>query len=99
MGDAMFVLQKTCSACPEQYNVFCNGEMVAYLRLRHGHFTVTCPDASGTDIYSACPSGDGAFDSNEREYFLSKACEAIKHYLENGPDGSRAYTPGLYVIE
>jgi len=29
-------LNKTCGACPEQYDVFLEGENVGYMRLRHG---------------------------------------------------------------
>lgn len=33
-------LRQTCAACPEQYDAYLNGELVGYLRLRHGHFRV-----------------------------------------------------------
>jgi hypothetical protein len=37
IGGLDFVL--TCSACPEQMDVYRLGQQVGYLRLRHGHFT------------------------------------------------------------
>lgn len=37
-----FVL--TCSACPEQYDVFKGDEQIAYVRYRHGSLTVETPD-------------------------------------------------------
>ena len=68
-------LQLTCSACPEQYDVFWKGTNVGYLRLRHGRFYADCP--FGNEVYSANPEGDGAFEPDERDYFLRKASEAI----------------------
>jgi len=64
-------------ACPEQYDVFKDGEQVAYLRLRGGDFTVDYPNVSGEEILSAYPNGDGAFDANERLIYLTKALRQI----------------------
>lgn len=73
----------TCSACPEQYDVFKDGVQVAYLRLRHGRFTVSAPDWSGENIYIANPDGDGCFTPNERDTYINNALEAIKlHYAK-----------------
>jgi hypothetical protein len=77
----MFELQKTCDACPEQYNVLYNGQQVGRLRLRHGNFTVECPDSGGELVYSASPNGDGLFDYKERDYYLSHALAAIEQWL------------------
>lgn len=71
---ADIVLDKTCGACPEQYNALLDGQIVGYLRLRHGHFTVDC---RGEEVYSACPKGDGIFDHDERDAYLRKAVKAI----------------------
>lgn len=71
-------LVKTCSACPEQYDAFYDGNQVGYLRLRHGYFRVDYGFCGGETIYdSSDVIGDGCFDDDEREYFLSKAIEAI----------------------
>lgn len=70
-------LVKTCSACPEQYDVFTpEGEEIGYLRLRHGGFRVDYLPTDET-VYYAEPKGDGCFESDERDYYLSKACEAL----------------------
>ncbi|MBA5844871.1 hypothetical protein, partial [Escherichia coli] len=53
--------------CPEQYEVYLNGQQVAYLRLRHRRFTVQCPDVGGEGVYMSNPQGDGAFDEDERD--------------------------------
>lgn len=70
-------LQMTCGACPEQYDAFIGSERVGYLRLRHGYFSVRCPDPSGEEVFDGYPNGDGIFEPEERDYFLTKAKAAI----------------------
>lgn len=76
-------LDLTCAACPEQYDVSKDGEMIAYLRLRHGEFTVDCPGVGGEEIMSESPNGDGCFDTNERLLWLTKALRKI---IEHNPE-------------
>jgi hypothetical protein len=64
-------LEQTCYACPEQYDAFVDGRQVAYLRQRHGHFRVRCPDASGEIVYQSNPFGDGMFTDDERDAELT----------------------------
>ena len=71
-------LVKTCDACPEQYNVFIGKRQVGYIRLRHGELTVSCPDAGGRVILTILVRGDGRFEDDEREYYLSLVKEAIR---------------------
>lgn len=73
----------TCGACPEQYDAFdAGGNQVGYLRLRHGAFSVECPDVGGEFVYQAYPNGDGMFTEDERDFYLEAAKEAIvKYYL------------------
>jgi hypothetical protein len=71
----------TCSACPEQYNVFdeSSGEQIGYLRLRHGEFRAHFQVVGGPVVYSSSPRGDGCFfDEAERAAELSAAIAAIK---------------------
>lgn len=75
-----FKIVLTCLACPEQYDVFKQGRMVAYLRLRHGYFSVQCPDVCCKTVYEAEPEGDGMFNQNERMKYLTEAIMAIKKY-------------------
>ena len=70
----------TCMACPEQYDVYYKDWIVGYLRLRHGCFTVTVPDVGGETILTTYPKGDGLFEADEREYYLTKAIHAIKSH-------------------
>lgn len=70
----------TCGASPEQYDVFKDGEQVAYMRLRHGNFRVDCPGYGGKTVYRAAPDGDYTFDDDERVKFLKLALEAIDNY-------------------
>ena len=70
-------LVKTCEACPEQYDAFLDGEQIGYLRLRHGFFRVEHPDSGGAVVYTDNPKGDGCFESHEREYYLTRAKQAL----------------------
>lgn len=70
-------LVQTCGACPEQYDVFRSGMQAGYLRLRHGAFRASVPDCDGETVYEARPRGDGIFEPDERDRFLSAAVEAI----------------------
>jgi hypothetical protein len=81
-------LEMTCGACPEQYDAFDEtGKQVGYLRLRHGSFTVECPDVGGTEVYSANPDGNGIFTAAEREFYLTAAKSAIEnYYFESRPN-------------
>lgn len=77
-------LQRTCSACPEQYDVFDDlGQQVAYFRLRHGGFRVDVPDVGGETIYTANPDGDGMFTDEERVRYLTEAILAVQKYYIN----------------
>lgn len=91
----MIVLVKTCEACPEQYDAYREGnrdEIIAYLRLRHGTFRVECPDVGGTEVYRANPEGDGIFEYEERDKYLTEAVKAIMEY--HGIEGEPEYTYG-----
>lgn len=69
----------TCFACPEQYDVFYNGNVVAYVRLRGGYLYCRCGDTER--IYEAWPRGDGCFwDEEEREYYLNIIKNKIVEY-------------------
>lgn len=72
-------LVETCSACPEQYDVFRGGTEVAYLRLRHGEFRAECGD---TVVYTNYPTGDGRFADEERAGFLGAAVAAVHVHLK-----------------
>jgi len=76
-------LELTCGACPEQYDAYIGDEQVGYLRLRHGFFTVECPDCGGERVYEAEPNGDGLFDDIEREFYLREAVSAVKAWKGN----------------
>ena len=82
-------LVKTCDACPEQYDAINeNDEQIGYLRLRHGSFTVSCPNALDTLVYKTINvKGDGEFFDDEREMFLKEAVQAIQRYYKQEPTG------------
>ena len=71
----------TCFACPEQYDVLYNGNVVAYVRLRHGYLYCNVPDYNGDTVYEAWPRGDGCFwDDEEREHYLNIIKDKIVEY-------------------
>lgn len=78
-----YILELTCQACPEQYNVWTTAtadgseQKVAYLRLRRGKFRCDVPDVFGETIYTASPKGDGFFEVDERDKYLNEAVNAI----------------------
>lgn len=71
-------LRCTCPSHPEQYDVFDGKTQVAYFRLRHGEFRVDVPECGGETIYEASPNGDGLFDADERQQYLTEAVAAVK---------------------
>lgn len=74
------VVQLTCPACPEQYDVWRGKQMIGYLRLRHGRFRADYPDCGGDTVYEAHPRGDGTFkDAEERELHLRAAVATLKN--------------------
>lgn len=78
------VLHCTSKICPEQYDALDkNGNVIAYLRLRHGIFTVECPSVDGELVYSAMTEGNGIFGHDERETQLRSAKNAIAVYYNN----------------
>jgi hypothetical protein len=81
----MIKLVLTCSGRPEQYDAFDGDKQVGYLRLRHGQFTVECPDCGGDEVYSACPNGDGNFLTEERDCYLRFAVAAIERWIRRDP--------------
>jgi len=76
-------LERTCDACPEQYDAFIEDKQVGHLRLRHGYFRVDYPDCGGETIYEAEPKGDGIFHEDEREFYLEESRKAIERKLIN----------------
>jgi hypothetical protein len=72
-------LEQTCGACPEQYDAYYGTKQVGYLRLRHGNFYADGPN--GQTVYEANPKGDGIFEEDERDYYLTEAKKAIAKML------------------
>ena len=75
-----YEFKQTCSACPEQYDVFNEeGAQVAYVRLRWGSLYAECPDVGGTEIYYTGVGNDaGCFRSeDERRRHLRKIAKRI----------------------
>lgn len=80
----------SCSACPEQYDVYDNkGNQVGYVRLRWGELRCDYPDVGGETIYQK-EFGDnlqGSFDTaNQRDKYLTiiagKILQKIRYETE-----------------
>lgn len=82
----MFELICSCIACPEQYDVLLNGKQVGYIRLRHGHLRVDCPDCMDETVFKGEPKGDGMFDDDERAYWMDLCLSAISKYVDDHPE-------------
>jgi hypothetical protein len=80
-----YELVQTCGACPEQYDVYRDGQEVGYFRLRHGYFAAYANGPSGQLVYDAQPKGDGIFDPDEREHFLTVAILSLDAHLKANP--------------
>lgn len=92
-----YVLSRQSIACPEQYDLLLNGECIGYLRLRHGRFYATYPDITDQNykiVYEAYPNGDGIFDDEEREKYLTEAVDAIHNARIESLILERSKTPG-----
>ena len=85
-------LVSTCSACPEQYDVFFKDFQIGYLRLRRGNFTAEYPDCGGVLAYDASPRGEGMFGDSERFRFLEAAVTALLN-THNAAVIERIYSP------
>lgn len=69
-------LHQTCSACPEQYNMYIEDETdpIGYFRIRHGYLMV---EYLGRVVFESDIRGDGGFDSEERDFFLKAGIQAV----------------------
>ena len=76
-----FEFMRTCSACPEQYDVFDkDGNQVGYVRLRYGNLKCEYPDCGGVMVYHENFEDGlkGCFDDNdERMEYLHEIVNAI----------------------
>lgn len=69
-------LHQTCSASPEQYDMYVDGENIGYFRIRHGCFIVEYL-LNETQVFESVIKGDGGFDSDERDFFLKEGIKAV----------------------
>jgi len=78
------LLKKTCSACPEQYDVFLGEEQIGYFQLKHGLFNAKYPNSMGSSVYSCYTRVDRSLKEEERDKILTEACKAIlvKHFRQ-----------------
>ena len=82
-----YYLFRTCSDCPEQYDVFRRGaNPCAYIRVRHSNGSIALTDDHGELMYTfwrTAVLGDGRLEDCEREGFLIEAIHRI--HMKLGP--------------
>jgi hypothetical protein len=71
-------MQCTCTAAPEQYELFKDGAPAGYIRVRWSHFTVDFPEAAGECLHDGSADGFGCFTDSEREACLLMAIDLIE---------------------
>lgn len=100
----------TCSAFPEQYDVFKNRKIVGYVRLRHGTLRCDYPECGGETIYEKIfDSRIGMFENNFQKVrelnkiatiinkVLSKKETKMKKYLKSVEEVVKALKEGKKV--
>lgn len=90
--------ERTCYACPEQYDVFdSEDEIVGYVRLRWGALSCQYPDFGGETIYETNIGDDtGVFGSEEeRMYHLNNIADKI---LEKMNSKFKELTLGEFLV-
>ena len=76
-----YILNQTCFACPQQFDVFDNeGTQVGYIRVRHGMIKVHCPDYGGDIVYYSSIKGDGVLIEQEELDQLYKCVAEIQRW-------------------
>ena len=77
-----FIVEMTCFACPEQYDVYLDNKQVGYLRLRYGHFRCDYLECSRKRLFDTYTEGDGIFEEEERDPMIREALSAIMNELK-----------------
>lgn len=75
-----FEFHETCSACPEQYDVYLEGAQVGYVRLRWGTLCCDYPDVYGELVYlhNFDDGLQGCFDTDkQRDFHLEMIAKSI----------------------
>ena len=77
----------TCSACPEQYDVLKDGEMVGYVRFRFSELRCDYKDCGGERIYTHlfddCPMLGTFINNSERMHYLKLIADKINERLKD----------------
>ena len=79
-----YKLVQTCSACPEQYDVYLDNQVIGYIRLHRGHFSAQyfyIDDANSTIVYHAYLDYNGRFVDEHRNYYLNQAIAALDRHI------------------
>lgn len=77
--------RQTSFACPEQYDVYDGDNYIGYVRLRNGWFSVR-DQTMRVQLVGESVDDDGIFSSDNRDYWLAVADEAIRGHWEKMSD-------------
>jgi hypothetical protein len=80
---AGLTMECTCTAVPEQYELFKEGSPAGHIRVRWSRFTVDYPEAAEERLYDGVVDGFGAFSDREREECLSMAISLITQRMSS----------------
>lgn len=80
-----FEFYETCEACPEQYDVYLEGKLVGYVRLRWAGLSACYPNYEGDQVYSHQwydeKGQDGYLgqfpDDEQRNFHLEKIAQSL----------------------
>ena len=80
---------ETCSACPEQYDVYKDNIQIAYIRLRWGTLRCEVPDYTTIYEYNFDDNFQGCFYCEEsRQYHLEKIADLILYGIDRAAQGN-----------
>ncbi|KRA41681.1 hypothetical protein [Devosia sp. Root635] len=75
-------MERTCSAAPEQYEIFRGDDAAGYIRVRWSRFTVDYPSAGDEILFDGSTDGFAAFTDSERDSYLLMAIDLILSRLD-----------------
>lgn len=84
-GNNLMELELTCSACPEQYDLYSllDKQIKGYFRVRWSTFTCEFPDVGGELVYESDIDEDGWSGSfNSHEQRIEELTKAIKEIIK-----------------
>ncbi len=80
---AEFDFVEICSDCPQDYNIYRNGELVGYAQTCYGYFFTVCTKDEIRVYENGDIDGYDALSMDERDAELTKAVNCLREHLED----------------